>query len=256
LGQSVENIVFDPTYYLLVAVLAIVLVYTAVLGLTRRKGFGARTDRDRAVGTTFVAAGAAASNIGAASLTAVFRDSLIGGVPYLQAQFLIVYVGFGAVLYGMQAILFSARAPNGNLRRPRSNAGLRVLFSSAYVLAVGISAVYLLNPATYTISFSGTTQHVARQTVFWLPVFLTLSFGIIALLSTALKSEEVNVRRHAFWFVLFATLVLLGLLREATVIPSSGDPLTDLLLAFIPLTFGGLILYVSSRKLGLSSPRV
>jgi hypothetical protein len=125
-----------------------------------------------------------------------------------------------------------------------------------YAFAVGLSLVYLLNPATYTISYSGTTQHVAQQTVFWIPAFLTLSFGIVALLPAALRSQEVNVRRHAFWFVLFATLVLVGLLKEATVIPSSGDPLADLLLAFVPFTAGSLSLYQSSRMLRVTASRL
>jgi hypothetical protein len=253
LGLSFENTVFDPTYYLLALALTFVLLYTALLGLRQRKRLSATADRDKALGTSLIAIGALIANASAVSLIAMVRDGLIGGVLYLQAEFLLVYAGFGAVFYGIEVVLFAARASKSNLRWPRSKTEPRVLLSSSYALAVGLSLVYLLNPATYTISYSGTTQHVAQQTVFWLPAFLTLSVGIVALLPFALKSKEVNVRRHAFWFVLFATLVLVGLLKEATVIPSSGDPLTDLLLAFVPFTVGSLSLYQSSRTLQVTA---
>jgi len=256
MGESFENIVFDPTYYFLAAALTIVFLYTTVLGLRMRKRSVVTADRDRALGTSLVAIGALVANAGAGTIVALGRNGLIGGVLYLQVEFLIVYAGFVALLLGIERIVLAAHASDSSLRWPRSKGELRVLLWSAYVLAVGVSAVYLLNPATYTITHSGGTEHVAQQTVFWLPVFLTLSFGIVALLPATLKSEEVNVRKHAFWFILFATLVLLGLLREATVIPSSGDPLTDLLVAFIPLSVGGFSLYLGSRTLDLTSSRV
>jgi hypothetical protein len=253
---QIENIVFDPTYYLLAMALTFVLLYTAALALRLRKRLNTTADRDRALGTSLTAVGALVANTGAVLLTAMLRGGLIGGVPYLQAEFLIVYAGFGAVLYGIEEILSATSASDSSIRWPRSKTELRVLLSSAYALAVGFSAVYLLNPATYMISNSGATQHAAQQTVFWLPAFLTLSVGIVLLLPAALKSEEVDVRKHAIWFVLCATLVLIGLLRESTVIPSSGDPLVDLLVAFVPFTVGGFSLYQSSRVLRVRASSV
>ena len=241
--------VFDPTYYLLALTLTFVLLCTAVLALRLSRRLGTMGDRDKAKGTGLIAAGALIANTGAVSLIAILRDGMIGGVLYLQVEFLIVFLGFGAVFYGIETILLATYSSNGSARWPRSKVKQKALISAAYALAVVFSLVYLLNPATYTVSYSGTTHHAAQQTVFWIPAFLALSLGIVALLPAALRSQEVDVRRHASWFVTFAALVLIGLLKEATVIPSSGDPLTDLLLAFVPFAVGAFSLYHSLRIL-------
>ena len=239
----------------MVAALTLLLLYTAAKGARLSKRPGAPETRDRALGTVLTAVGALVANVGAASLIVLLRNGLIGGILYLQVEFLLVFVGFAAVYYGIETVLMATLASNRISRLPRRKAELRILLSSAYALAVGVSAMYLLNPATYSTSYSGATQHVAQQTVFWLPVFLTLSVGILTLLPASLKSKEVSVRKHASWFVLFAAFVLIGLLRKATTIPSSGDPLIDLLVAFVPLTLGALRLLQSSRTLDFMSSR-
>jgi hypothetical protein len=45
----------------------------------------------------------------------------------------------------------------------------------------------------------------------------------------------------------FAVLVLLGALRESKVIPSSGSPLVDVLLAFVPFLAASVALLIGER---------
>ncbi|HEV2389781.1 MAG TPA: hypothetical protein VGS04_03560 [Nitrososphaerales archaeon] len=94
-------------------------------------------------------------------------------------------------------------------------------------------------------------RHVAQQAVFWLPPFVVSVAGAVAVLFFALKLRDSAVRRHAVWFGSFFGLELIGMLRESALIPSSGDPLVDLLVAFIPFTAGGLCLLASALTLRL-----
>lgn len=58
------------------------------------------------------------------------------------------------------------------------------------------------------------------------------------------------------WLAAFAAFVLVGVLREATIIPSTDETLLDLLLAFVPFTVAVLCLYraasVGSVRVGAS----
>jgi Na+-translocating ferredoxin:NAD+ oxidoreductase RNF subunit RnfB len=49
------------------------------------------------------------------------------------------------------------------------------------------------------------------------------------------------------WLAAFAGLGLIGVLREAQVIPSSGDPLVDVLVAFLPFVACGLCVFDGIR---------
>ena len=127
--------------------------------------------------------------------------------------------------------------------------GWRIFLWAAYVLSVAVAAAYLFNPATYTITTSGSGQHYAQQRVFFLPLFLTLVAGVVGLSTAAVRSRAAPLGRHLVWLDLFAGLLFIGLLREATLIPSSGVPLVDLLVAFGPFTAGGFCLLVSVRSI-------
>ena len=71
----------------------------------------------------------------------------------------------------------------------------------------------------------------------------------MGLLGIALRSKDSALRWQSISFDVFAALVLVGMLREATLIPASGDSLVDLLVAFVPFTMGGVCLLMSATRL-------
>src|SRR5438128_4455729 len=84
-----------------------------------------------------------------------------------------------------------------------------------------------INSATYTISYSGSVEPAAQQQVFFLPLFFTLVLAIVGLPGIALRSKDSALRWQSISFDVFAALVSVGMLREATLIPASGDSLVD-----------------------------
>jgi hypothetical protein len=235
---SLETVAFDATYYALAGALAIIVGYTTILGFRIRRTLVDSTNRDRALGVGLAAIGVAVSLYVGVSMDAMAKSGFIGDLFYQQAHFSIFYLGFGLMLYGIDVMIFSGRHPR-----------IRALMWVAYLATVAISAANLLNLATYTISYSGGMQHVAQQQVFFLPLFLVLIFGIIGMQRVASESEDRAQRWQSISFGLFASLVFVGMLREATIIPSSGDPFVDLLLAFVPFTIGSICLLISATSL-------
>ena len=191
-----------------------------------------------------MALGALVTIVETVFLIALSRNSAIGGFLYQQAQFSIAYIAFAIVLFGIDTTLLS----NLQLDSKRTLNGLRILVWSMFFLAIGISSFYLFNPSTYTITHSGSIEHVAQQLVFWLPLFLTLIIGSSASLVVALRSDDTSLRRYAIWFALSFTLIFIGTLRESTIIPSTGDPLIDLFVAFAPFVAGSFCILMVARS--------
>ncbi len=71
---------------------------------------------------------------------------------------------------------------------------------------------------------------------------------ILVSLATGFR-ERPGMRTLLAWYAGFTVLLLIGALREATIIPSSGEPLVDLLLAFVPFAAAGICLFLSLRIL-------
>jgi hypothetical protein len=108
------------------------------------------------------------------------------------------------------------------------------------------AARVLVDPASYTTSHG----RVAQQTVFYLPLVVVLVIGLVLMLALAAQDAgDRALRRARLWFGGFSGLALVGVLREATVIPSSGEPLVDLLVAFGPLVLAGFCLGLSEWSL-------
>ena len=246
-GPSLENIVFDPTYYGLTALVIIVALSGAIFDLRIRNKFTNQRQRSRATGTGLAALGFAIVFIGATSFLALLRAGILGGFVYQQAQFLVVYVGAAMMLYGVDRTVISTEEVGSQPQRANRETKLRTALWIAFVVSILIAVAYLFNPSTYTVTVSGATQNAAQQGVFWLPPFVTFAAGAVGLPVFALGHKDATVRRHAVWFGLFFVLELLGILRESTLIPSAGDPFVDLLVAFIPFTAGGFCLFASAR---------
>ncbi|MDA4124806.1 MAG: hypothetical protein OK438_05070 [Thaumarchaeota archaeon] len=248
-GPSLENLVFDPTYYGLTALIIIVAVAAAVFGLRMRIKFTDHGLRTRATGTGLAAFGFAMIFVATTSFLALDRAALLGGFLYQQAQFVVVYVGAAMMLYGVTRTVFpEADAGLETQRADREKRFLAALWI-AFVVSVVIALTYLFNPSTYTVTVSGGTQRVAQEGIFYLPPFVIFVAGAVGLPVFALRHRDSSIRRHAIWFGLFFVLELFGVLRESTLIPSAGDPFVDLLVAFIPFTAGGFCLFASALSL-------
>jgi hypothetical protein len=169
----------------------------------------------------------------AAVLIAMLRSHSIGGVLYLQTEFSLAYFASAVILLGA---IMSARID------PR----LRRISWLAFALSVCIAAFYLLNPGTYVITSSVGVEHAAEEEVFWLPAFTAMIIGAASLLSQRLSSIESG--GFSTWFTLFFIAEFVGIMRESTIIPSFGDPLLDLLAAFVPFSVGSVFLYMSARS--------
>ncbi len=239
------NTFYDLTYYGLAGGLAVVLVATAGGTLVRRRDMTDRWSRAAALGVSSAALGTLLPLVVGVSLNAV--ASITGDLFYQQAHFLLFYLGFGLVLYGIDRV---AAANMAIVASP-----LRVFAWGAFAASVAFAGYFLLDQSTYTVAQADGRERVAQQGVFFLPLFTVLLIGAVGLPAVALVSRARGAaRRQLFWFGAYAGLAFLGMLREATVTPSSGEPFVDLLVAFGPFTLAGICLYLASRSVAQVLP--
>jgi hypothetical protein len=249
---SLENIIFDPTYYGLTALIVVLALAATLLSLRLGRRSADEKQRVRATGTGIAALGFVVVFIATTTFLALLRAGALGGILYQQAQFSVAYVGIALMLYGVERAVTTAETSDPQPNRANRERKLRAAIWIAFAVSVVVAFVYLFNPSTYTVTESGGTQHVAQQGIFWLPAFVAFAAGVGGLPVLALVTRDATARRHAIWFGLFFVIELLGILKESLLIPSSGDPFVDLLAAFIPFTVGGLCLLASA--LSLRSP--
>jgi hypothetical protein len=248
-GPSLENIIFDPTYYGLTALIVVLALAATLLSLRFGRSSADEKQRVRAKGTGLAALGFVVVFITATAFLALLRAGALGGILYQQAQFSVAYVGIALMLYGVERTVTTAETSDPQPKRANRERKLRGAIWIAFAGSVVVALIYLFNPSTYTVAVSGGTQHVAQQGVFWLPAFVAFAAGVGGLPVFALMTRDATARRHAVWFGLFFVIELLGVLKESLLIPSSGDPFVDLLAAFIPFTVGGLCLLASAFSL-------
>jgi hypothetical protein len=107
-----------------------------------------------------------------------------------------------------------------------------------------IAAIFLFNPGSYVYTQSGMRINAVQQLVFYLPLFYVTAAGALLL-----PFRTVRAHWHAVWFAVFCAAILMGLLRESTLLPTLGDPELDLLAAFVPFVVGTVFLLVAVRSL-------
>ncbi len=240
--------IFDLTYYALAIIITLLLAYSFFLGLRIRRAVTGRNGRSRALGMSLVALGTAISVLVGVSFDILAKSAIISELLYQQAHFSVFYIGFALVLFGFLAALFAARGEGLPSGSQRSANRLQIFLWILYILCVAVAAVSLLNPASYTV-ITSSGLHYAQQPIFFLPLFVSLAMGIVGLSIVAARLRSSSLRGHLAWLDLFAMLVFVGLLREATLIPSSGIPLVDLLVAFGPFTIASFCLLMSLLRL-------
>lgn len=223
---------FDFTYYGLAALMLGMLGYTTVAGVALWQTLGSALSRNEALGLSLSALGALLTLVSGVVFTELARAGLVDGLLYQQAHFSLFYVGFGLILYGVIAV----------------GKRWRVILWAGFALATVIASAFLFNSSTYTTTQSGSQIHAVQQVVFYLPLFYVTAAGVLIVLFRAARSS-----RHLIWFGLFSAAILIGLLSEATIIPSLGDPELDLLVAFGPFALGSFFLLMTARSLAVES---
>ena len=167
------NLIYDATYYLLAGVFA--------SGTPADRGDGppaatSRSDgelRIAAVGLGWAGLGTLVALVAGVGLDLL--SPLTGDLLYQQLHFTIFYLGFALVLHGLETLAWPADASPSSRR-------LRWLGRAAFAVAVAVAALFLFNPASYTVS----GHHVAQQTVFYLPLVVVLLLGAIVPTAIAL----------------------------------------------------------------------
>ena len=237
------NTVYDTLYYALTVASTLLLVYTTFLGFKKRHNLSDPTYRNQALGIALAALGFAITIFGGVLLDILTKRGIISDLLFQQSHFSILYVGLAMILFGIDASLLTAQKLLHSLVNKLHVKQQRILLWGVFIATLAISVFYL-----FTLS-AGPSQHVSQQLVFYLPVIFVILVGIIELPILAIISKNSPFRKCLTWFSLSMFLILVGALREATIIPSSGEPLIDLLVAFGPFTAASVCLYMSIRSL-------
>ncbi len=220
---------FDFIYYGLSTVMLGLLGYTIIAGLIMRHTMERSSSRNLALGVSLAAVGALLTLVGGVVFLDMFRSGQLSGLRYQQVQFTVFYVAFALVFYGVAAIV--RRWP--------------LLLWLGFVVVVIIASSFLFNPSSYTYTHSGSRINAVQQVVFYLPLFYVTAVGVLLL-----PFKAASGRRHPLWFALCCAALLLGLLRESTIIPSLGDPVLDLLAAFVPFLVAAFCLFITVQAVG------
>lgn len=238
--RMISTAFYDSTYDLLVAAIVGLLSSAIFMGL--RKSLGDPENRNRAIGTALISLGTLVSLVVGVSLDIMAKNSLIGDLLYQQAHFSVIYAGFALILSGIDLAILRAM-------KPRS---LTALVWVLFAVSVVVTASFLFDASTYTITYSGSFEHVAQQKIFYLPVFLALTVAAAGPLVAVLTTRKIALARQLYLILLglFSIFAFVGMLREATITPSSGDPLTDLLAAFVPFLAASICIFLCTKLVG------
>jgi hypothetical protein len=236
-----ETMIFDATYRALSAITALVLLATAGCALLRR-----RRSADAAGRSVALAVAITALAVEFVLVVGVGSNALrasTGDLFYQQAHFAAFYIGFGLVLAAVDALIAVARQTDLIRRSGRAWTAARLIGWGTFALAVTVACAFLVQAGALP---GATGARVPQQAVFYLPVFVVLGLAVLALGGAAL-TDRGPLRAVCGWFAAFAALLFLGMLRESTILPSSGEPLVDLLVAFGPFTAASMCLLLGGR---------
>ncbi len=232
---------FDTIYYALTALLLLSLGYAALAGY-RLYNSSASSLKGRARGITLAALGTALALLGG-----LYADTFLKSSPWFQqVRFASFYAGFALVTFGLDATAVAA-LQSGALPLRRSRARLsRFILWALFLAPLALSVFYLLNPNTFVLNQAGVQ---VQLTVYWIPMLATTCAGAILLFFLAFGADARGRRDYLVWIGAFAALIFIGLLRESLIIPDLGNPLTNLLAAFVPFVLAGICLCLGGRNL-------
>jgi len=223
------NTVFDSLYWSLggIMLVAFVVAIAKSIAALRHSSLA----RSGPAGILAIGVGAMLTLVVGFSLNML--RSTTGDLLYQQAHFMLFYVAFGLILFGFDRV--------GMLGGHRSTTGhaARAIVWGTFGLATAAATFGLLRPDTYRLISGGDVRYV-QEPLFFLPLFAVLAAGSVRLRSWVHPGRR---RTAEAWLAALSALLMLGMLREATLIPSTDEPILDLLLAFGPFTLAALCLY-------------
>lgn len=175
----------------------------------------------------------------------LIADAALKSSPWFQqVRFGAYYLGFAAIVIGTIGLMRSTGDP---LRARRLSRALAI----AFLAAVVVGGIFVTVPATFVLN----QYHEQIQlAVYWVPMLVASAGGAAVLLAVA-PTVAARVRFRVVWVAAFEALLFIGLLREAEIVPDLGDPLINLLVAFVPFVVGAACLAVAtSPSHGRSEP--
>jgi hypothetical protein len=237
---------YDAIYYGICLTMTLVLVVTLIRGVRFRRRSVDSQRRAHESGILTIAAGTAIAFVVGVGLNAI--RSSTGDLFYQQSHFVAIYVGFGMITFGVIHVL--GTAPSNESHGPARWTWpiLRCLVWLAYAGATFVAGSALAHADEDIPGLLSRSTHVVQQVVFFLPVFVTLAIGAVTLLGLAAVRVDPQWRRRSLAGLgLFAAMAFVGFLREATIIPSSGEPFVDLFMAFGPFVLAVVFLSLGER---------
>ncbi len=240
-AAAAYDVAYGGLYYSLSAA-TITLLFCAIFMLLRRRAKAIdRTNRNQTIGICLAALGFVLIILFGVILDTLTKSGFISDLLFQQIHFPIFYLGGALILFGIDSSIVTVQQSKLFTKKHTANQ-LRTFQWGIFVLTIAVSIFYLL-----TLSV-GSTGHVAQQPILFLPIIFVILVGMIELPIMSFMSKGF-LRKHFVWFSLTIFLIFIGALREATIIPSTGEPWIDLLVAFGPFTVASFCLLMAARSL-------
>ena len=233
---------FDRIYYALAVIILLALGYSAYTGF-RRSTASTIEIRIQGMGIALAAIGTAIALVGGLLADSFLKTNSL----FQQTRFFTYYVGFFLITFGLNQISRAAQKASASPGEGRSQQDLTsLIFWFFFFVPLAISVFFLVNPQTFTINQFGVQ---VQKTIYWLPMLTTTLVGALLLAVFAFTLQNKNRRALLFWSGAFSIFVFIGLLRESLILPDLGDPLANLLIAFVPFVIASVCLCLGARKL-------
>jgi hypothetical protein len=236
---------FDVIYYALSFGILLALGYSILVALNLRHKTRLLIFRQRAWGIILIALGTATALLGGLSADAFLKENAY----FQQIRFALYDSGFALIMIGFTTIIAASQAAYPLPRYLSNLKQVRLLAWFLFLGALLVSAFYLIDPDTFVRNQSG---FQTQRAIYFFPMLSVTFVGFAILFPVAFAIQKRNERAPLIWLSAYAALVFVGLLRESLILPDLGNPLTNLLVAFVPFFIGSLSLgfsAVSFRRL-------
>jgi hypothetical protein len=232
---------FDVTYHALAVGILLALGYSIYSSLKLRHNSSLLIFRQRALGIIWIALGTAIALLGG-----LFADSFLKNSAYFQqVRFALYDAGFTLVTGGFMTVVAASQAAYALPKYLSNSKQVRSLVWFLFLGALVVSAFNLVDPNTFILNQYG---FQTQRAVYFYPMLITTLVGSALLFLVAFVIQERAARPPLFWLGVYAALVFVGLLRESLIIPDLGNPLTNLLVAFVPFFMGSLCLSFAAAR--------
>ncbi|MDD5371551.1 MAG: hypothetical protein PHQ40_20930 [Anaerolineaceae bacterium] len=171
---------------------------------------------------------------------------LKGSIYYQQITFACYYIGFALITFALNAMVGVTQETNP---LPKYLSNVRVTSLVVWALFLGtlvVSGFYLFNPKSFVFNQYGVQ---IQRVVYWMPMFTTTFAGAILSYLLASQIKEKGEKKYLFWICACFILLLIGMLGEWSTLPDWGNPITNLLVIFVPFVLACLCLCFGVRVL-------